>query len=275
MSLDNALRIPPETMGEAHGERRGREGPSCRSVAASFVLVTEFPSVDLADEVGVNVVLLNEVLDRVSVIEVLGEVRDRNPRSPEDGAPPRFPSEPSMGSLNETADGRRRTAGQPGEKPSAVHRPLSAVRRPIKPAPRSLPSRKGSGRAPKVFGTYSPIPPHPHTLFPARPPAERPRRDEVATHAVTNRTGDGPRGDRAALGRAGPEGSHFPSPPAQTVAIRGRSTNGSQKCAQVRLWHSSCGPKELHMRTMHRATAETGFRLGRPSPRCALCKLLF
>ena len=60
-----------------------------------FVLAAEFPSVDLADEIGVNVVLLNDVLDRVSVIEVLGEGRDRNPRSPEDGAPPCFPSETS------------------------------------------------------------------------------------------------------------------------------------------------------------------------------------
>ena len=34
----------------------------------------------------------------------------------------------------------------------------------------------------------------PNAQIRRRPPAERPRRDEVATHAVTNRTGDGPRG---------------------------------------------------------------------------------
>ena len=58
---------------------------------ASFVLVAEFPPVDLADEVGVNVVLFDKVLNRVSVIEVLGEVRDRNPRPPKDGGPASHP----------------------------------------------------------------------------------------------------------------------------------------------------------------------------------------
>ena len=56
-----------------------------------FVLAAEFPSVDLADEIGVNVVLLNDVLDRASVIEVLGEGRDRNPHSPADGGPAALP----------------------------------------------------------------------------------------------------------------------------------------------------------------------------------------
>ena len=183
-----------------------------------------------------------------------------------------------MGSLNETADGRRRTAGQPGEKPSAVHRPPSAVRRQIKPAPRSLPSRKGSGHAPKAFGTYSPIPPFPRSPTPPHSLSPTPVRFKE-TRLLPTRLQIVPAtdrgGDRAALGRAGPGGPQFPSPPAQTVAIGDPSTNGAQKCAQVRVWHSSCGPKELHMRTMHRATAETGFRLGRRSPRCAFRESFF
>ena len=78
-----------------------------------FVLAAEFPSVDFADEIGVNVVLLNDVLDRVSGLRYCEreEIGIRVPR--QTGAPPCFPSETSMGSLNETADGQRRTAGQP------------------------------------------------------------------------------------------------------------------------------------------------------------------
>ena len=112
--------------------------------------------------------------------------------------------------------------------------------------------------------SHSPIPPHPLSPTPARSKETRllPMRLQIVP--ATDRGGD-----RVALGRAGPGGPHFPSLPAQTVAIGDPSTNGAQKCAQVRVWHSSCGPKGLHMRTMHRATAETGFRLGRRSPRCA------
>jgi hypothetical protein len=82
-------------------------------------------------------------------------------------------------------------------------------------------------------------------------------------------------GDRAALGRAGPRGPQFPGPPAQTAGIGSLSTNGSQRGVSVRVWHSSCDLKEPHMRTMHRATAETGFRLGRRSPRCAFRESFF
>ena len=94
-----------------------------------------------------------------------------------------------MESLNETADGRRRTAGQPGEEPSTDRRPQSAVRLNQHPD-RSLPERvrdvprRCSGRTL----------PFPHTLFPPRSHAHTLQGDEVATHAVTNRTGDGPRG---------------------------------------------------------------------------------
>ena len=129
---------------------------------------------------------------------------------------------------------------------------------------RDIPRRRSGRTLP------SPVPPHSLSPTPARFKETRllPMRLQIVP--ATDRGGD-----RAALGRAGPGGPHFPSPPAQTVAIGDPSTNGAQKCAQVRLWHSSCGPKELHMRTMHRATAETGFRLGRRSPRCAFCKSFF
>ena len=77
-------------------------------------------------------------------------------------------------------------------------------------------------------------------------------------------------GDRAALGRAGPGGPHFPDPPAQTAGIGSFSTDESQKGMSVRAWHSSCSLKGLHMRTMHRATAATGFRREQRSARKAV-----
>ena len=149
--------------------------------------------------------------------------------------------------------------------PSTDRRPQSAVRLNQHPD-RSLPERvrdvprRCSGR---------PLP-FPRSPTPTRFKETRLLPTRLQIVPATDRGGD-----RAALGRAGPGGPQFPSPPAQTAGIGDPSTNGAPKRAQVRLWHSFCGPKELNMRTMHRATAETGFRLGRRSPRCAFCKILF
>lgn len=61
-------RVRPETGHASREARRDREGPSCRNLSSSFVLVTEFLPIDLPDELGGYVVLLNEVFDRVSVV---------------------------------------------------------------------------------------------------------------------------------------------------------------------------------------------------------------
>ena len=143
--------------------------------------------------------------------------------------------------------------------------PQSAVRLNQHPD-RSLPERvrdmprRYSGRT--LPFPRSPTPPHSLSPTPVRFKETRLLPTRLQIVPATDRGGD-----RAALGRAGPGGPRFPSPPAQTVAIGGPSTDGAQKCAQVRLWHSSCGPKGLHMRTMHRATAETGFRCEQRSAR--------
>ena len=157
--------------------------------------------------------------------------------------------------------------------PSTDRRPQSAARLNQHPD-RFLPGRvrdmprRYSGRT--LPFPRSPTPPHSLSPTPTRFKETRllPMRLQIVP--ATDRGGD-----RAASGRAGPGGPYFPSLPAQIAGIGGGSTNGAQKCAQVRRWHSSCGPKGLHMRTMHRATAATGFRCGRRSPRCAFYKTLF
>ena len=63
---------------------------SCGDLGA-LVLIAELLPVDLPDEVEVDDVLLDEVLGRAAVLEVLGEVGDGNPCAPKDGLPTSFP----------------------------------------------------------------------------------------------------------------------------------------------------------------------------------------
>ena len=145
--------------------------------------------------------------------------------------------------------------------PSIDRRPQSAVRlnqhpdRSLSERVRDVP-RRCSGRT-------LPFPRSPTLSFPHAPTPARFKETRLLPMRLQIVPATDRRDDRAASGRAGPGGPHFPSPPAQTVAIGDPSTNGAPKCAQVRVWHSSCDPNGVHMRTMHRATAETGFRLGR------------
>jgi hypothetical protein len=62
------------------------------------IVIEEYPHppVDLTDEIGVNVVLLDEILDRVAVIQVLRQVRNGNPGPPKD----RFAATLPEGNLN-------------------------------------------------------------------------------------------------------------------------------------------------------------------------------
>ena len=138
---------------------------------------------------------------------------------------------------------------------------------PVNPERSRLPS---TDRRPQSAVSPTPTPPRPNAPTPARPKETRllPMRLQIVP--ATDRGGD-----RKPLGRAGPGGPQFPGPPAQTAGIGSFSTNGSRKGVSVRAWHSSCGSNGMHMRTMHCATAETGFRLGGRSPRCAFRKSLF
>ena len=62
-----------------------------------------------------------------------------------------------------------------------------------------------------------------------RPPAERPRRDEVATHAVTNRTGDGPRGRPGGSGSRWTWRAAVPESPRSDCRNRGSINQWSTK----------------------------------------------
>ena len=157
----------------------------------------------------------------------------------------------------------------------AVCRPPTAVRSPPSDETSTpiAPFPKGFGTCPEGIQnvlSHSPVPPHSLSPTPTRFKETRllPMRLQIVP--ATDRGGD-----RAALGRAGPRGPNFPSPLTQTAGIGSFSTDESQKGMSVRAWHSSCDPRGLHMRTMHCATAETGFRFGRRSPRCAFCKSFF
>jgi hypothetical protein len=87
--------------------------------------------------------------------------------------------------------------------PSTDRRPQSAVRLNQHPD-RSLPESV------RDVLSHSPVPPFPHTLFPH---AHTLQGDEVATHAVTNRTGDGPRGRPGGSGSRWTWRAAFPGSP--------------------------------------------------------------
>ena len=149
--------------------------------------------------------------------------------------------------------------------PSTDRRPQSAVRLNQHPD-RSLPEsvrdmpRQRSGRAPKVFGTYSPIPHTPILSFPHAPTPARFKRGcyPCGYKSYRRRTAGATGRLWGALDLKG----RISRVPRSDRRNRGSVNQWSTKMRTGKTLAQFLRLRGLHMRTMHRATAETGFRLG-------------
>ena len=107
------------------------------------------------------------------------------------------------------------------------------------------------------------------------PPSD-PWRDEVATHAVTNRTGDGPRGRPGGSGSRRTWRAAVPESPRSDRRNRGSVNQWSTKMHTGKTLAQFLRPKRAaHANDASRDRGDGLSTLGRRSPRCAFCKSFF